>query len=112
MDQLNLPMELEEGIPDNHLVRLVNAAVNRLDDKIFAAAYPGGGRDSYHPKMLTKVIVYAYTNAIILLAKSLKPFVKMLCSCGLQADSVPTSVLSIASVPIDDHSYYFSYPHG
>lgn len=64
MDQLCLPMDLEEDIPQNHLVRVVNAAVNRLDDKIFAAAYPGGGRDSYHPKMLTKVIIYAYTQRI------------------------------------------------
>nr|WP_285228825.1 transposase [Paenibacillus sp. ISL-20] len=34
------------------------------DDRIFASAYPGGGRDSYHPKMLPKVIVYAYTQRI------------------------------------------------
>ncbi|WP_080836728.1 IS1182 family transposase [Cohnella massiliensis] len=64
MDQLCLPMDLEEDIPANHLVRVVNAAVNRLDDAIFDAAYPGGGRDSYHPKMLTKVIIYAYTQRI------------------------------------------------
>ncbi|KGE19464.1 IS1182 family transposase [Paenibacillus wynnii] len=64
MDQLCLPMDLEEDIPENHLVRVVNAAVNRLDDTIFDAAYPGGGRDSYHPKMLTKVIIYAYTQQI------------------------------------------------
>ncbi|QSF43322.1 IS1182 family transposase [Paenibacillus tianjinensis] len=64
MDQLCLPMDLEEDIPENHLVRVVNAAVNRLDDTIFDAAYPGGGRDSYHPKMLTKVIIYAYTQRI------------------------------------------------
>ena len=64
MDQLYLPMDLEEDIPENHLVRVVNAAVNRLDDKIFASAYPGGGRDSYHPKMLTKVLVYAYTQRL------------------------------------------------
>lgn len=64
MDQLCLPMDLEEDIPQNHLVRIVNAAVNRLDDKIFTAAYPGGGRDCYHPKMLTKVIIYAYTQRI------------------------------------------------
>ncbi|KIL37715.1 transposase [Cohnella kolymensis] len=64
MDQLTLPMDLEEDIPENHLVRVVNAAVNRLSDNIFASAYPGGGRDSYHPKMLTKVIVYAYTQRI------------------------------------------------
>jgi len=39
-------------------------SINRLDDAIFDAAYPGGGRDSYHPKMLTKVIIYAYTQRI------------------------------------------------
>lgn len=64
MDQLTLPMDLEDDIPQNHLVRVVNAAVNQLSDSIFASAYPGGGRDSYHPKMLTKVIVYAYTQRI------------------------------------------------
>jgi transposase len=64
MDQLCLPMDLEEDIPQNHLVRIVHAAVTQLDDKIFASVYPGGGRDSYHPKMLTKVIVYAYTQRI------------------------------------------------
>jgi len=64
MDQLFLPMDLEEDIPENHLVRVVNEAVNRIDDRIFDAAYPGGGRDSYHPKMLTKIIIYAYTQRI------------------------------------------------
>jgi transposase len=64
MDQLFLPMDLEDDIPENHLVRIVNAAVNRISDNVFAAAYPGGGRDSYHPKMLTKVIIYAYTQRI------------------------------------------------
>uniref|UniRef100_UPI00398B1A4D transposase n=1 Tax=Paenibacillus lautus TaxID=1401 RepID=UPI00398B1A4D len=38
--------------------------INRLDDRIFVSAYPGGGRDSYHPKMLTKVFVYTYTQRI------------------------------------------------
>lgn len=57
-------MDLEEDIPANHLVRVVNAAINRLDDAIFDAAYPGGGRDSYHPKMLAKVIIYAYSQRI------------------------------------------------
>lgn len=64
MDQLFMPMDLEEDIPANHVVRVVNAAIDCLDDSIFAAAYPGGGRDSYHPKMLTKIIVYAYTQRI------------------------------------------------
>jgi transposase len=50
VDQLYLPMNLELDIPSNHVSRVVNAAVSRLDDAMFEAAYPGGGRDSYHPK--------------------------------------------------------------
>lgn len=35
-------MMLEEDIPEHHLVRFVNAAVNRLDDSIWkGAADPG-----------------------------------------------------------------------
>jgi len=57
-------MDLEVDIPQNHPVRIVNDTINRLDDAIFDAAYPGGGRDSYHPKMLTKVVVFAYLQRI------------------------------------------------
>nr|WP_307894513.1 hypothetical protein [Bacillus swezeyi] len=53
MDQLCLPMDLEEDIPEKYFFRVVNEAVNRIDDQIFAAAYKGGGRNSYNPKMLT-----------------------------------------------------------
>ncbi|MUT68081.1 transposase, partial [Paenibacillus sp. NEAU-GSW1] len=64
MDQLSWPMDLQEDIPENHLVRVINDEVNRLDMNLFTKAYPGGGRDSYHPKMLMKVIIYAYTQRI------------------------------------------------
>ena len=64
MDQLFLPMDLEEDIPHNHVVRVINDAVNRIDDKIFESAYPGGGRHSYHPKLMTKIIIYAYSQRI------------------------------------------------
>ncbi|MBE0337031.1 IS1182 family transposase, partial [Paenibacillus sp. 23TSA30-6] len=86
-DQLCLPMDLEEDIPPNHLVRVVNAAVNRLDDTIFDAAYPGGGRNSYHPKMLTKVIIYAYTQRIYSsrqIAKALRENIPFMWLAGRQ----------------------------
>jgi transposase len=35
MDQLCLPMDLEEDIPPYHLARVVNAVVNQLNDSIF-----------------------------------------------------------------------------
>jgi len=87
MDQLYLPMDLEEDIPQNHIVRVVNAAVNQLSDRIFAAAYPGGGRDSYHPKMLTKIILYAYTQRIYSsrqIAKSVRENVMFMWIAGRQ----------------------------
>ncbi|MCM3626863.1 hypothetical protein M3194_05745 [Paenibacillus glycanilyticus] len=67
MDQLSLPMDLQEDIPENHLVRVINDAVNLLDMKLFTKAYPGGGRDSYHPKMLMKVgYLRVYTAHLLL----------------------------------------------
>ncbi|MCY9661992.1 transposase [Paenibacillus anseongense] len=98
MDQLTLPMDLAEDIPDNHLVRVVNAAVDRLSDKIFADAYPGGGRDSYHPKMLTKVIIYAYAQRIYS-SRQIAKSAKISCSCGSQGASDRTSARSTAFVP-------------
>jgi hypothetical protein len=47
MDLLYPLLDLEEDIPENHLVRVVNAAVNRLNDAIFDAAIPIARRDSW-----------------------------------------------------------------
>nr|WP_229696322.1 hypothetical protein [Paenibacillus albidus] len=82
MDQLCLPMNLEEDIPENHLVRVVNAAVNRLDDTIFDAAYPGGGRDSYHPKMSPNSLSTRTPSEIYSSRKSPKRYGRIFPSCG------------------------------
>lgn len=50
MDQLSLPMDLQEDNPKNHLVRVINDAVNHLDMNLFTKAYPGGGRDRLPPQ--------------------------------------------------------------
>lgn len=59
-----LPRDLEEEIEPNHLVRVVNAAIEKMDLKMVYAQYQGGGTSSYHPKMLLKVLIYAYTQQI------------------------------------------------
>lgn len=59
-----LPMDLEEEIEPNHLVRVVNAAVEKMDLSAVYAQYAGGGTSSYHPKMLLKVLIYAYSQQI------------------------------------------------
>ena len=62
MDQLRLPTNLEELIPTNHLVRVVNDAIEKMDLSILLKQYKGGGTSSYHPKMMLKVLIYAYTQ--------------------------------------------------
>ena len=59
-----LPPSYEELIPENHLVRIVNEAVEKIDLNPLLLQYKGGGTSSYHPKMLLKVLVYAYAEKI------------------------------------------------
>jgi transposase len=59
-----MPASYEEKIPTGHLVRLVNEAIEALDLGILLAQYEGGGTSSYHPKMMLKVLVYAYCKKI------------------------------------------------
>ncbi|AIQ57982.1 hypothetical protein PBOR_14380 [Paenibacillus borealis] len=71
----------------------MNTAVNRLDNAIFDAAYPGGGRDSYHPKMLTKVIIYAYTKRIYSsrqIAKTVREIIPFMWLAGRQRPNFRT----------------------
>jgi transposase len=62
--QLRLPTDLEELVPEGHLVRVVNSAMERMDLRLLLRRYKGGGTSSYHPKMMLKVLVYAYSQRI------------------------------------------------
>ncbi|MDP2735020.1 MAG: IS1182 family transposase [bacterium] len=64
MGQLQLPTDLETLIPPNHLVRVVHDAIEKMDLSPLLKQYKGGGTSSYHPKMMLKVLVYAYTQRI------------------------------------------------
>ena len=57
-----LPPSLEELIPEGHLVRVVNEMIEQLDIEPLKRQYKGGGTSAYHPKMLLKVIIYAYSQ--------------------------------------------------
>jgi transposase len=59
-----LPTNLDELIPENHLVRVIHQFVERMDLRSLEAKYKGGGTSSYHPKMMLKVYLYAYTQKI------------------------------------------------
>jgi len=60
--QLLLPTYLEDLIPEKHLVRVVNEVVDDLDLEPLIRQYKGGGTSSYHPGMLLKILIYAYSQ--------------------------------------------------
>ena len=59
-DSLLFPPSLGELVPANHQVRIVSDILDKFDISDIEATYKVGGTSSYHPRMLLKVIVYAY----------------------------------------------------
>lgn len=59
-----LPFDLNELIAVDHPVRVVNAVLEKIDLSSLIQQYKPGGTSSYHPRMLLKVMVYAYMNNI------------------------------------------------
>ena len=64
MGQLQFPSNLEDLIPEKHLVRVVHETIEQMDLTPLLRQYKGGGTSSYHPKMMLKVLIYAYTQRI------------------------------------------------
>lgn len=62
--QMLLPPDLSDLIPSDHLVRVVNAIIDAIDTRELYALYPGGGASAYDPKMMLKVVIYAYASGI------------------------------------------------
>ena len=58
------PPSLEDMIDINHPVRVVSEVIDRIDMDIIIKKYKGGGTTSYHPRMLLKVLIYAYLNNV------------------------------------------------
>lgn len=58
------PQSMDERIPENAPVRVVNRVVDMLDLTEVMGTYRGGGASSYSPRMLLKVLFYAYMNNV------------------------------------------------
>ena len=56
------PPSIEELIPQDHPVRVVNGVIEQLDLRLLVAEYSKEGKPSFHPKMMLKVMVYAYMD--------------------------------------------------
>ena len=59
-----LPPYLEDLVPKGHLVRVVNRVMNSVEVDHLFDRFSDLGRSSYHPLMMLKAIVYAYSQKI------------------------------------------------
>ena len=61
---LLLPPSLDELVPETHMVRVVDAVIDRLDISDILSTYRGGGNSAFNPKMMLKVLVFAYLSNV------------------------------------------------
>ena len=88
-----LPQSLEELIPEEHLVRVVNRVIEQIDLTPLLEKYKGGGTSSYHPEMMLKVLVYGYAEKVYSsrrIAKSLRENVNFMWISGGQTPDFRT----------------------
>ena len=64
--QLLLPVDLREWLPEGDLAYFLSDVVDVLDLSAFYAPYQGDGRRNqpYHPAMMLKVLLYAYATGV------------------------------------------------
>ncbi|TYP89282.1 transposase, partial [Sphingobacterium allocomposti] len=58
------PEDIFAKIPAGHPVRLVNEVVEKLNIDPIIGQYKGGGTTGFHPRMMIKVLFYAYLSNI------------------------------------------------
>ena len=58
------PQRIDENIAENDPVRIISAIVDSLNLEAFKKLYKEKGRSPYHPRMMLKVILYAYMNNV------------------------------------------------
>lgn len=59
-----IPQRMDENIPSDDPVRILNAMVDNLDLSFFHKLYKELGRSPYHPRMMLKAVLYTYLNNI------------------------------------------------
>jgi len=91
-----LPPSLDEFVPKNHEARIINEVVNTMDLSPLLARYKGGGAPAYHPAMMLKVIIYAYSREIYSsrsIAQELKTDTTFMFLSGMQSPDFRTICL-------------------
>lgn len=90
---LLLPPDLGSLIPDKHLVRILAKVIDELELSPLFDSYKGGGSSSYSPRMMLKVITYAYIEKLYTcrpIAKALKENIYFMWLSGMSTPDFTT----------------------
>ena len=91
-----LPPSFDDLIPVGHLVRVVSHTIDQLNIDPLLKSYKGGGASIFHPKMMVKVLVYAYLNGIYSsrkIAKALREDINFMWLSGMNRPDYRTIIL-------------------
>ena len=88
-----LPPSLDDFIDSGHLVRVIDQFVSSLPSRLWDDRFTGGGAPSYHPTLMLKVILYAYSLKIFScrnIAKAIRQDVTFMWLTGMQRPTFNT----------------------
>jgi transposase len=86
-----LPPSLRDWLPENHLVYFVSDVVDQLNLSKIESVYEkdGRGQPPFHPRMMTKILVYAYCVGVFSSRKIQKRLVEDIAFRVLAAGNQP-----------------------
>jgi transposase len=86
-----LPPSLRDWLPENHLVYFVSDVIDQLDLSTIESIYEKDdrGQPPYHPRMMTKILVYAYCVGVFSSRKIQKRLVEDVAFRVLAAGNEP-----------------------
>ena len=58
------PPKLDDMIPENHPVRIIDRVIDKVNIDSILNTYTGLGSSSFHPRIMLKVLIYAYLKNI------------------------------------------------
>ncbi|MBD5253226.1 MAG: transposase [Barnesiella sp.] len=55
---------MDELVPENHMVRVVDSVIDRLDISDILSTYYVGGNSTFNSIMMLKILVFAYLSNV------------------------------------------------
>ena len=62
--QIHAIFDIEALLPEHHVARVVDEMVEAVPEEQLFSYYKGGGRSSFHPKMMLKIILFGYSQKV------------------------------------------------